>query len=403
MAVAVILPQQGNSVESCTIVEWRKGVGERVQVGEVLCVVETDKAVFEIEAVADGELLERFFEVGADVPVLTTLAVIGESGERVETTPAESVVQSVSSVKASTPPVAVAPTARTSHPDESRLFISPRAKGAAQQLGVSPQDIVGSGPGGRIIERDIVAAAPSARVKPAAGVEPSAAANLTELPMTELRKAAGHMMNSPHGPAQMTLHASADATVLTAFRQKLKTSHQRFGLTNITINDLMLYLVSRVLPQHPTLNPTLQGDRILLHHDVHLAFAVDTPRGLVLPVIRRAQQLSLKSLSQEAKRLIAACLDGSITVDELSGGTFTVTNLGSFGIEHFTPALNPPQSVTLGVGSIKLAPIEVDGQICFQKQIGLSLTIDHQLIAAGARFLQDLCRTAADVEFMLLF
>lgn len=408
MATAVILPKQGNSVETCMIVEWRKNAGDRIQLGEVLCVVETDKAVFEIEASADGVLLERFFEVGDDVPVLTTIAVVGESGERTTALKSQPSTIIIPENQSAFPKESTVP-ALTSSVDAPRLFISPRAKGAAQQLGVAPQLVSGSGPGGRIIERDVLAT-DQARLEifkvPKTAIETTVPANAKELPMTGIRRLiAERMMRSLHSSAQLTLNASADATALLECRRKLKESPQKYGLTDVTINDLLLYVVSRVLSMHPLLNSTLQNGSIWLFDDVHLAFAVDSPRGLLVPVITQAQRLNLKNLSLEAKRLIAACLEGRVTSEELNGGTFTVTNLGSLGIESLTPVLNPPQSATLGIGSIKLAPVEVNGQIQFQKQIGLSLTIDHQVIdgAVGARFLQDLLKAIAAVELYLAF
>jgi pyruvate dehydrogenase E2 component (dihydrolipoamide acetyltransferase) len=211
------------------------------------------------------------------------------------------------------------------------------------------------------------------------------------------------MLQSLHGHAQLTLNASADARVLQAFRKKLKDSPEVLGLGGITLNDCILYAVSRSLPLHPGLNALWAGEKILRYARVHLAFAVDTPRGLMVPVIRCADTLSLKQISGEAKRLAKACVEGGITPDELSGGTFTVSNLGGLGVESFTPILNTPQVGILGVGNITPKPAASGEGVAFVPTLGLSLTIDHQAVdgAPGARFLKDLCEALAGFDILL--
>ena len=171
----------------------------------------------------------------------------------------------------------------------------------------------------------------------------------------------------------------------------------------MTINDLILLAVSRTLPQYPELNALFANETISLYKNVHLGVAVDTPRGLMVPVIQRANLLSLKQIAVESKRLASACLEGRITPDELSGGTFTVTNLGSLGIESFTPVLNPPQVGILGVGNIQLKPVEWEGEVRFIPHLHLSLTINHQVVdgAPAARFLQALAQGLAEIELLL--
>jgi pyruvate dehydrogenase E2 component (dihydrolipoamide acetyltransferase) len=190
---------------------------------------------------------------------------------------------------------------------------------------------------------------------------------------------------------------------LLAYRQRLKASDESLGLQKVTINDLILLAVSRTLPQFPEVNALFTGNTISKYKNVHLAVAVDTPRGLVVPVIRNAQALSLKQIALEAKRLAAGAMDGSVSPDELTGGTFTVTNLGSLGIESFTPILNPPQVGILGVGNINLKPVDVAGEVKFVPHIGLSLTINHQVVdgAPAARFLQTLSQRLAELELLL--
>ncbi len=214
---------------------------------------------------------------------------------------------------------------------------------------------------------------------------------------------AERMLASLQTTAQLTLNASADARGILAFRKRLKASPDSFGLQQVTINDLVLFAVARTLPHHPDLNAHFSGDTLTKFKAVHLGLAVDTPRGLMVPVIRNAHQLSLKQISQEAKRLAAACQERRVTPDELSGGTFTVTNLGSLGIESFTPVLNPPEVAILGVSAISLKAVEIDGDVQFVPHLGLSLTINHQVVdgAPGARFLQALAQGLKDIDLLL--
>jgi pyruvate dehydrogenase E2 component (dihydrolipoamide acetyltransferase) len=203
--------------------------------------------------------------------------------------------------------------------------------------------------------------------------------------------------------AQLTLNSSADARKLLAYRKQLKGSPETLGLQKVTINDLIHFVVSRVLLQYPDLNALFTGDAISQYKQVHLGFAVDTPKGLMVPVIRNANRLSLKQMADEARRLASACLEGTIKPDELSGGTFTVSNLGNLGIESFTPVLNPPQVAILGVGNINLKPVGVEEEVQFIQHIGLSLTINHQAVdgAPAARFLQAIAQGLAEVDLLL--
>jgi len=444
MATAVIMPKQGNTVESCIIVTWKKNVGDQVATGDILCEVETDKALLEIESPANGVLLDRFFNAGDDVPVQTTIAVVGDPGENIDSMrpggapagqPAATPVAPVAEAPA-VAAVAAVPAAG----DQPK--ISPRARSLAAKKEVDVTGLAGSGPAGRIIERDVQAAIaaqpamsplarsmvktgdfdaptrgsgvsgrvmsgdltpkPSAAQPAAAPIE--AADEVTVTPLKGIRKViAGRMLESLQTTAQLTLNAFADARALQAYRQRLKPSAEAFGLQKVTINDLILLAVSRTLPQHPDLNALFTGDAIHQYKNVHLGMAVDTPRGLMVPTIRHANTLSLKQISLEAKRLATACLDGKISPDELSGGTFTITNLGALGIETFTPVLNPPQVAILGVGNISLKPVQVGSEVQFIPHVGLSLTINHQVVdgAPGARFLQALGQGLANIELLL--
>jgi pyruvate dehydrogenase E2 component (dihydrolipoamide acetyltransferase) len=249
--------------------------------------------------------------------------------------------------------------------------------------------------------RDLQPVAP-----PPAGSHPTPASpdDITMIPVKGTRKIiAARMLESLTTTAQLTLNASADARALQAYRKRLKESDEALGVRNVTINDLVMLAVARTLRTFPDINALFDGETITQHKRVHLGFAVDTPRGLLVPVIRDAQMRSLKALADDSRRLAAACQAGKALPDDLTGGTFTVTNLGAFGIESFTPVLNPPQVAILGVGNITLKPVEVDEAVQFIPHIGLSLTINHQVVdgAPGARFLQAVSRNLAQIDLLL--
>lgn len=438
MATAVLMPKLGNSVESSIIVSWLKHQGDVVNQGETICSIETDKAVMDIESPASGTVLEIFFKEGSDVPVQTTIAAIGAPGENFESlrpnTPNADVVP------VETQSVVAPPPAIESAIIQSSKAISPRARGLATRKEIGWDEIVGTGPGGRIIERDIQASlANKPKITPLAqsmlktgdfdappqgsgtggrittkdliprpseisGTSIPLADDVEIIPVKGIRKViATRMLDSMQTTAQLTLNASADARSILNYRKQLKASNKELNLQSVTVNDLVLMAVSRTLLQHPQLNALFTGESISQYKNVHLGFAVDTARGLIVPVIKYANRLSLSQISQEAKRLATAAIDGKATPNDMDGGTFTVTNLGNLGIESFTPILNPPQVGILGVGSVQLKPVDVDGTVEFIPSLGLSLTINHQVVdgAPASRFLQALTQNIAQFELIL--
>jgi pyruvate dehydrogenase E2 component (dihydrolipoamide acetyltransferase) len=237
---------------------------------------------------------------------------------------------------------------------------------------------------------------------------PAAAVPATDeteiIPVKGIRRViADRMLESLQTTAQLTLNATADARSIKNYRKQLKTGGEPLGLQGVTINDLILFAVSRTLPQFPGVNALYDGTNIAQYKNVHLAFAVDTPRGLVVPVIRHANNLSLRQIATESKRLATAAQSGKINPDELTGGTFTVTNLGNLGIDSFTPVLNLPQVAILGVGGINLKAVQVGQEVQFIPHLGLSLTINHQVVdgAPGAHFLQTLAHGLETIELLL--
>ncbi|HGY55350.1 MAG TPA: 2-oxo acid dehydrogenase subunit E2 [Caldithrix abyssi] len=443
MAKAVILPRQGNTVESCILLSWRKKKGDKIKKGDILCEVETDKAVFEIEAEEEGTLLELFFEEGDDIPVLTHIAAIGEEGEDYENLrPAQTDIPE----QPQESPVNL-PAPETGHKESeekipvtektsnNRRGVSPRARQLAKKHGISLSGIQGSGPMGRVIERDVLNVmqirqplTPAAREAvlvtdaplPAEGsglggritrqdVLSSSQAEpekdiVREEPLKGVRKIISErMLASLQNSAQLTLHRSADASALLALRAGFKKSALNHPFASVNINDLVMFAVIKILPNHPVINSLLNDYTVKYYKNIHLGFAVDTKRGLIVPTVKNAQNFDLLSLSKEIKRLTEACRNNRIHKEDLSPATFTVTNLGSFGIESFTPVLNLPQNAILGLNAIHLKPVQTEAGVEFTPHIGLSLTINHQVIdgAAGTGFLQELAEAIKNINILV--
>lgn len=442
MATVIIMPRQGNTVESCLLLEWKKEKGDKVSKGDIICEVETDKAVFQVEAPESGVLLDTFFKEGDDIPVLTNIAVIGNEGENIEEfkpgirNESEKVEELPSTVKEESEekdkPIPVIPKSESTG---SNAGISPRAKRLAGIKGINPHSVPGSGPMGRVIERDIIDAAntsqpltPAAKDASLSGsvsvpvegsgiggrvtshdILSSSTNMLTEDVFKEeaikgVRKIiAEKMLASLQNSAQLTLNSSADATELLSLREMFKNNKYDEKYSSVNINDLLMFAVIKVLPKNPVINSLLQNDKIQYYENIHLGFAVDTPRGLIVPTIKNSQNFDLFGLSNEIKRLANACRENKIQVEELSGATFTITSLGNFGIDDFTPILNLPQTAILGISKINLKPIQQGDEVKFVPHIGLSLTINHQVIdgATGARFMQDLAATIKEINSLI--
>ena len=448
MATIVVMPQLGNSVESCIIVEWMIAEGDTVAVDQTLASIETDKSTMEVPSTAEGTVLKLLWEEGDEVPVKDPLIIVGDPGEDISglVPGGESASESAEATAAPEQGAAAPEQAAPAFANERATgAVSPRARALAASSGVDASAIAeGSGPHGRVIERDVAAAiaagptltsaaraagvsategsgiggrvsvadanrAPEANA-PAAVSAPAPAADFpgasTSSPLKGVRKVvAKRMMESLTTTAQLTLNTSANAAGILALRKKVKNADEALGLNKITLNDLVCFAVSRTLPKYPVFNAHLEDGVLTEFEQVHLGFACDTPRGLLVPVIRSAQSLGLKAFSDEAKRLAGAAIDGTLSPDYLGGGTFTVSNIGYFGIETFTPVINPPQTAILGVGAITPRPaLASDGTIGVQQRLNLSLTIDHQVIdgADGARFLRDLVGAIENIDVTVL-
>lgn len=427
MAYPVILPRQGQSVESCIITQWNKKVGETVKKGDVLFTYETDKATFEEQAKEDGKLLAVFFKEDDDVPVLTAVAVIGKDGEDISSLTgqaSEQEIHSDASAQSVVSEASIQAAATLTHRGETLQVnsgVSPRARATALRLGVDVSSAIPTGPQDRVIERDIFTAramstsptpialqvekqVSSASPAPASPVSSGQRA-FSEIKLSNIRRVIAKTMHeSLSQMAQLTHHSSFDATHLLSLREQFKNAPEELGLASITINDLIMLAVSRTLLKHPQLNAHFLGDRIRQYEHVHLGVAVDTPRGLLVPTLFDMDMKSLSQISREAKETIKMAQSGSINPDLLTEGTFTISNLGALGIEMFTPIINPPQVAILGVDCVIQRVRQVGAQITVYPAMGLSLTYDHRAVdgAPASRFLKDLVTALENIGALLV-
>lgn len=431
MATSVIMPRQGQSVESCIISRWLKSPGEIVTKGDILFAYETDKASFEAEAETDGVLIQRLFEEGEEVPVLQIVAYIGEAGEALpQTTSRSEDTKLTNQIVLTRAPIETAeakapgPHSGSDSP-RSGLKISPRAKNRAASLGLVIENIQGTGPNGRIMDQDVLNAVkyagsltPLAKdsVNESKSQIPSSYTSLGErisafdvlspdplngedieiIKISNVRRIIAQKMHeSLQNSAQLTHHTSADARAMLQLRKKFKLDAEHGNSENITINDMVCFATIRALKKNPIANCHFLGNSIKRFRKIHLGIAIDTERGLMVPALRNADDLTIQGLSRELKTLAENCRKGNVDPELLAGesASFTVSNLGAFGVEIFTPVINLPQVAILGVNTIIYRPADMgEGVFGFIPYIGLSLTYDHRALdgAPASAFLREI-------------
>ncbi len=392
MAIPVIMPRQGQSVETCIITKWFKQKGETVRTGDLLFSYETDKAAFDVESPADGMVLEIIFTEGAEVPVLANVAFIGNQGETIESEPHSTGAGTTKTEEIRKPPetkTEYSPVLKPEPDTETvygRIRISPRAKQYAEKKNLNYKDIQGSGPNGRIICGDIEKALSdfSFPVKEAAAPPDE----FTEQPLSNIRKLIARTMHaSLQNSAQLTHHMSADARNILSSRKRIKDKIQSSQEEqDITLNDIICFCVIKAIKKFPEINTHFLDDRIKIFNKVHLGIAVDTPRGLMVPSVRNADEMDLRKLSRELKSSADACKKGNINPEliQSTAASFTISNLGNYGVEMFTPVINLPQTAILGVCTIINRPVDLgNNTFGFVPYIGLSLTYDHRAVDGG--------------------
>ncbi|HAQ40415.1 MAG TPA: hypothetical protein DCM73_06000 [Clostridiales bacterium] len=405
MATEVRMPQLGLTMEEGTIGKWIKQEGDKVNVGDVLVEITTDKLSSEIESEAEGVLLKIVAQEGEDIPVKGLIAIIGEEGEKVDVPDAPAAKEEVKTEAA--PKTEEAPKA-AAVTESGRIKASPLAKKTAADLGVELAGLSGSGTNGRIIQKDVSEAAENqksqaapapAPVQAAPAVQP-ASADIVK-PLSNMRKVIGKRMqaskqNAPH--VTLTTEVNVDKTVALRSKLNAKNADVRFSYT-----DILVKMAATALRNHPIINSSITDDSIIIHDRINVGVAVALDEGLIVPVVRDADRKGLKAIKAETKDLISKARSNTLSPDEMSGATFTISNLGGYDIDGFTPVINLPECCILGVGRIVRKPvINENDEIVPASMMVLSLSFDHRIVdgATAAEFLKDIKSYLEDPDNM---
>ena len=403
MATKVHMEALSPTMEEGQVVKWRKAEGDKVARGEVLADVETDKATMELIARGDGVLRKILRKEGETAPVGDVIAVIGDEGEDISGVTGDS-AKSKSDLKIETPaapapaPLSPPPAPPSEAPAESvggRLKASPLARRLARDAGVELADIKGSGPGGRIVKRDVEEASERGA---AADARPSSAPSGTEGPefedikVSQMRKTIARRLSESIGPVpHFFLTVDVDMDRAQQARASINTILEDRG-EKISLNDLIIRAVGASLRQHPGVNASWQGDSIRRYSRVHIGVAVAVEDGLITPIIRDAHIKGVAQIGREVRELAGRAREKKLKPEEYTGATFSISNLGMFGIHEFTAVINPPEAGILAVGQVADTPVAIDGQVVVRPRMRVTMSCDHRVVdgATGARFLQTL-------------
>ncbi|MGE7170733.1 dihydrolipoamide acetyltransferase family protein [Bacillus altitudinis] len=352
MAVEVVMPKLGMSMKEGTVSVWNKEVGETVSKGESIASINSEKIEVEIESPAEGTILDIKVSEGEGVPPGTVICYIGEGNEQVERKKEKEI---------------------QSKPKKERKKISPVARKMANSANLDIDTLVGTGPGGRITKEDVLRALPERKEKKQN--------ETVQQPINMMRKTiASRMMESLQTSAQLTITMKADVTKLTNLQQQLnETAIARYE-TKLTITDFVAKAAILSLLEHPAMNSQYDNGVVETFENVHLGIAAALDNGLAVPVIRDAERLTLIELAKGIKLYGKKAREGKLLHDEIKGSTFTITNLGAYGVEHFTPILNPPEAGILGVGTMYDTPVYREDELCKGTILPLSLTFDHRVL-----------------------
>lgn len=424
MASVVEMPKLSDTMEEGGIANWLKKEGDSVKEGEPLVEIETDKATQEYESPAEGVILKLLVAPGKTVKLRTPIAVIGAKGEAVdlakfavpEKAAAPAPKAAAAAPKAATPrPAANAPTPPQSQPQiqsaDGRVKSSPLARRVAAERGIDVANVHGSGPGGRVVLRDLEGVATGGAKSSGAGSSPVVAAPAgagdTVMPVSMMRKTiAKRLLAAKNDAPHFYLTVAANMQRANEWRERLNAEAAKSDgkLAKISVNDLVIIASAKALRRHPLVNASWQGDTITLFGSVHVAMAVALPEGLVTPVIRDTDHLGLREIAVRAKELALKAKDGKLGNADYQGGTFTISNLGMFGIEEFTAIINPPQVAILAVGATQVVPaVNSEGAVVAEPRMKMTLSCDHRVVdgATGAQFLQTLVRYLEDPLSMM--
>lgn len=386
----ITMPRLSDTMEDGVVVRWLKGIGESVSRGEVVAEIETDKATMEMESLEDGVLSEIHVEEGQRVSVGEPMAVIDAGGQPSRSAGVAAEIAFPGSVG----------TAARAAPSQ-RVKASPRARKAAEEMNLDLAGVEGSGPSGRILHRDVLAAGSAG-----ASSDPPPAAASQRVPLSSMRRLiAQRMVESKTRIPHFYLQVEIDAEPLLELQGQVNSSLEEWGGSKLSLNDLVLKATAMALTRVPQLNASFTGEGILRHGQVNLEFAVSLEEGLLTPVIRNAESKSLRQISREAGDLVERARTQRLNPDEYRGGTFTVSNLGARGIDSFQAIIDPPQAAILGVGAIVKKPVvDKDDRIRPGHRLNLTLSCDHRVVdgAVGAEFMGQVRRLLQQPALLLL-
>lgn len=431
MATVIEMPKLSDTMEEGAIANWLKKEGDSVKEGEPLVEIETDKATQEYESPATGVLHKIIVKSGTTVKLRTPIAVLARKDEQVDleallqasapgasksasatppppapaAKPAPAPLSASPAVSAISAPAAAA-TVVADGVAQGRVKASPLAKKVAKDRGIDLSMLQGTGPSGRIVMRD-VESAPTLPSSPAAAGVALPAQGATQVPVSMMRKTiAKRLLAAKNDAPHFYLTLSVDCTRLGEWRTRLndEAAKSSGALAKVSVNDIITLAVSRALRHHPMVNASWQGDYIVQNHDVHVAMAVALPEGLVTPVLRHTDRMSLREISGQTAELAKKAKAGKLGNADYAGGTFTISNLGMFGIEEFTAIINPPQACILAVGAVQAVPaVDGNGQLVVQQRMKMTMSCDHRVVdgATGAQFLQTLKRYLEDPLAMM--
>ena len=402
----ITMPKLSDTMLEGTLIKWHKKAGDKISVGDVIADVETDKATMEMEAFDDGTITDILIPEGGVVKVGQPIANL-EGGKKsaVKSTPSAA---PAASAPAMTPPTTAKPMSTTSA-DGSRVKASPLAKKIALERGVDLSGVQGTGPGGRIVAADVPATA-SAQARSAAPAAPRIEVPFsdsdTKTPLSGMRRTiAERLLASKTQIPHFYLTIEIDAAPLAKLRKDLNAAAEAAGTAKVTVNDFILLAAARAAKQHPKVNAAFAGDSVVEYGSVNLSVAIAVEDGLITPVIRDAQKLSLREISTAVKDLAVRARSKKIKPEEYQGGTLTISNLGAYGIDSFYAIINPPQAAILAVGAIVKKPVvNAQDQIVAGQRMTISLSGDHRVVdgAAGAEFLATI-RKSLESPTSLLF
>ena len=392
MPTEVILPRLGQGMESGTIVRWLKAEGEPVERGEPLYELDTDKVTQEVEAEASGVLLKIAVAAG-EVPVGRTVAFIGSAGEAVPDLQAESLPAESGPEAPPEPVQAPEPVPEPAGTSNGRIKASPLARRLARERGIDLASVPGTGPEGRIVAEDVERSAAAPAAAPQLATAP--AGEVERRPLSNVRKTIARRLTQAWAVPVFQLQASADMTRVNALVARLR---ERDPDLRVTVTDVLTKVCAQALMRHREVNAEWTDDAILLHPSANVGLAVAAPQGLVVPVVRHAERLSLPEIAAARADLVGRARENKLRTEDLEGGTFTISNLGMYAVESFTAVLNPPQAAIVAVGATEERAVAVDGEVAVRPMVTLVATFDHRAVdgAPAAAFLQTVTESLED-------